>query len=133
MRNGHIIQIFGLINSSDVLNVESRVLFFFLINLYILISKGILIKQPKNPEHKMKGTTSRADLTLNWTHHDSDLPDFYFRTIQKENVEQVSEFLLKYFFAEEPLGQSLKLDPNKEVRPWLSKMLEHEIREGLSV
>lgn len=93
------------------------------------------MKNQPNPncDHKMKGTAARADSTLNWIHHDSDLPDFYFRTIQKENVEQVAEFLLKYFFAEEPLGQSLQLDPNKEVRPWLSKMLEHEIREGLSV
>ena len=81
----------------------------------------------------MKGTTTRADSTLNWTHHDSALPDFCFSTVQPEDVEEVSEFLLKYFFAEEPLGQSLNLDPDKEVRPWLSKMVEHEIREGISV
>lgn len=81
----------------------------------------------------MKGTTTRADSTLNWTHHDSDLPDFCFSTIQPEDVEQVSEFLLKHFFAEEPLGQTLNLDPDKEVRPWLSKMVEHEVREGISV
>lgn len=81
----------------------------------------------------MKGTTTRADSTLNWTHHDSDLPDFCFSTVQPEDVEQVSEFLLRYFFTEEPLGQSLNLDPDKEVRPWLSKMIEHEIREGISM
>lgn len=81
----------------------------------------------------MKGTTTRADSTLNWTHHDSDLPDFCFSTIQPEDVDQVCEFLLQHFFAEEPLGQSLNLNPNVEVRPWLTKMVEHEIREGVSV
>lgn len=81
----------------------------------------------------MKGTTTRADSTLNWTHHDSDLPDFCFSTIQPEDVDQVSEFLLQHFFAEEPLGQSLNLNPDLEVRPWLTKMVEHEIREGISV
>ncbi|XP_032781249.1 uncharacterized protein LOC116919387 isoform X1 [Daphnia magna] len=96
-------------------------------------SVDVVKSQPNDPVVKMKGTMTRGDLTLNWTHHDSDLPDFCFHTIQQEDVSQVSDFLLKYFFPEEPLGQSLKLDPNEEVRPWLPKMLEHEIREGLSI
>lgn len=70
---------------------------------------------------------------LNWSRLDEDDADLVMGTVQLKEVEEVSAFLLDNFFAQEPLGAHLGLDPNKEVRPWLPKVLEHEIREGLSI
>lgn len=70
---------------------------------------------------------------LGWTRPDPNDPDLELSILQPEDVHQVSEFLLANFFAQEPLGQCLGLDPDLEVRPWLAQVLQHQIREGLSV
>jgi hypothetical protein len=59
-----------------------------------------------------------------------DAPGLHFSTIQSEEVEEVTQFLLEHFFTEEPLGKSLKVDPSLEIEPWLGRMIQHQIKEG---
>jgi len=45
----------------------------------------------------------------------------------------VTEFLLKYFFSEEPLGRALGVDVEAEVRPWLANVVMHQVQENISI
>jgi len=50
-----------------------------------------------------------------------------------EDVMDVTEFLLDYFFSEEPLGKALGLDVEAEVRPWLAEVVRHQVQENTSI
>jgi len=45
-----------------------------------------------------------------------------YSLIPRERLEEVNKFLVKHFFSNEPLGLSLGAEPEKDVRPWLSKV-----------
>ena len=62
-----------------------------------------------------------------------DFVGFEFSTIQDCDLETVVDFLLQHFFSEEPLGKMLQLDPEIEVKPWFSRMVEHQIKERVSI
>lgn len=64
---------------------------------------------------------------------DQETEDLKLSIVQPEEVGEVSDFLLAHFFAQEPLGAHLGLDPEKEVRSWLPNVLDHEIKEGVSI
>ena len=65
--------------------------------------------------------------------HEVDLlSGLEFRTIRAADVEEVCDFLIKHFFPVEPMGTVLGLDAEKEVRPWLKELVDHQIREGVS-
>lgn len=55
-----------------------------------------------------------------------------FRTIRATDVDEVCDFLIENFFPVEPMGQVLGLDAEKECRPWISQLVEHQIVEGIS-
>ena len=79
--------------------------------------------------HKIKAAPEKPL----WSRLDPDDPNLELAVVRPEEVDRVADFLLSYFFAQEPLGQCLGLDPDREVRPWLAKVLLHQIREGLSI
>jgi hypothetical protein len=49
-----------------------------------------------------------------------------------DNLEEVNAFLLENFFTKEPLGLRLGIDPERDVRPWLSRVTEPLIRQNVS-
>ena len=49
------------------------------------------------------------------------------------DVQCVTEFLIRHFFTEEPLGKALDVDPETEIRPWLADMVAHQIQESISI
>ena len=50
-----------------------------------------------------------------------------------EDVADVTEFLLDHFFSEEPLGKAIGVDVEVEVRPWLAKVVMHQVQENISI
>ena len=45
-----------------------------------------------------------------------------YNLVPRNRLEEVNDLLLKHFFANEPLGVSLGADPEKDVRPWISRV-----------
>lgn len=96
------------------------------------VKQKYLIGGSKN-EPNGSGTAKRMDKVQKEIFLDQESEDLQLSIVQPEEVGQVSDFLLAHFFAQEPLGAHLGLDPEKEVRSWLPNVLDHEIKEGVSI
>jgi ribosomal protein S18 acetylase RimI-like enzyme len=73
-------------------------------------------------------------MTAQWQYPST--PELEFAIIQEDEeveVEEVSMFLLQHFFTQEPLGQALKLDVNREVSPWLARVVSHVVQKKISL
>ena len=49
---------------------------------------------------------------------------FVFETLKSDDLSQVNEFLIKHFFSREPLGLRLGIQPETDVREWLSQVTQ---------
>ena len=43
-------------------------------------------------------------------------------SVPVERLDEVNDFLIEHFFSLEPLGLKLGINPDEDVRPWLSKV-----------
>ena len=53
--------------------------------------------------------------------------------ISLQDLDEVNELLVNEFFRNEPLGKHLGANPETDVRPWISKVTEPLIAQGVSI
>lgn len=63
----------------------------------------------------------------------SDNDNLTFDTIGIEQLDEVVEFLMKYFFPTVPIGNIVNMDVEVEVRPWVHRFISSVLRQGHSL
>ena len=62
----------------------------------------------------------------------SENTELEYSLIEPKDLELVNDLLVTQFFRNEPLGKALGADPETDVRPWLSRVTEPLIKQGVS-
>ena len=56
---------------------------------------------------------------------------FVFETLKSNDLTKVNEFLIKHFFTREPLGLRLGIQPETDLREWLSQVTQPSFDENI--